>query len=547
MLKELHISNLAVIEDTTLEFNSNYTALVGETGAGKSLIINSLSLLMGEKADFSLLRNKEKKANITALFSLDNKYIFNHEEVKEYVEDNTLIIKRVLNPDKTSRYYLNDEVVTLTEYKKVTSHLIDIHSQNGKNDLLDDSKQINYVDKYNVEIASIKEEYIIAYHELNASKNKLHELINNNKELDEEYLKFQIEEIEKYDLKENEIETLNEEYNNFKEGEKLKNKYDSYLLLNNDNSSLNDKINEAIKVMHGFIETSLNEEASQVLITLNTLVDELYEFEKAYKKNSIDQKRVDEINERLFTLKSLQRKYGKSSAEILSKYNDYKQKLAYLNDFEFYKKEIQNEIDKKEKKLKVIAEKLTNIRKETCIKLASSINNEMKDLGLLSNSFMIDISDDNYSINGKDKIIFKVKLNKGIAEESLSKAASGGESSRLMLALKVVLNNVDPYDILVFDEIDTGISGKIASLVAKKIQKISKDTTIILISHLAQVVASCSDAILIKKSNSQEVTTTTTKTLSKDELIMNIASIISSEKVTDAALNQAKSLYDEYH
>lgn len=547
MLKELHISNLAVIEDTTLEFNSNYTALVGETGAGKSLIINSLSLLMGEKADFSLLRNKEKKANISALFSLDEKYISNHEEVKEYVEDNTLIVKRVLNPDKTSRYYLNDEVVTLTEFKKVTSHLIDIHSQNGKNDLLDDTKQINYVDKYNADITLIKDEYVKAYHELNASKNKLHELLNNNKELDEEYLKFQIEEIEKYDLKENEIESLNEEYNNFKEGEKLKNKYDSYLLLNSDDSSFNDKINEAIKVMHGFIDTPLSDEANEVLITLNTLVDELYEFEKAYKKNSVDQNRVDEINERLFTLKSLQRKYGKSSAEILSKYEDYKKKLSYLNDFEFFKKEIQDEIDKKENKLKEIAEKLTSIRKETCLKLASAINNEMKDLGLLSNSFMIDISDDAYSINGKDKIIFKVKLNKGIAEESLSKAASGGESSRLMLALKVVLNNVDPYDILVFDEIDTGISGKIASLVAKKIQKISKDTTIILISHLAQVVASCSDAILIKKSNLKEVTTTTTKTLTKDELIMNIASIISSEKVTDAAINQAKSLYDEYH
>ena len=218
MIQELHISNLAVIEDTTLEFASNFVSLIGETGAGKSLIVDSLNLLKGDKADFSLVRDQKKKANVIATFSIDEKFLLEHQEIQEYLDDtSTLILKRVLNPDHTSKTYINDEPVSLNEFKKVSSHLIDIHSQGSNWDLLDEKKHIYYLDKFSEkEIKESKDEYQKAYKKYQESKDKLAVLIEENSKLDREYLSFQIAEIKKADLKEHEIEDLNAEYQSSK-------------------------------------------------------------------------------------------------------------------------------------------------------------------------------------------------------------------------------------------------------------------------------------------------------------------------------------------
>lgn len=548
MIQELHIKNLAVIEDITLNFSGSYVALLGETGAGKSLIVASLSLLLGERSDYSLVRDKKEKAIISALFKLNSTIIKRFPILKEYVNDDSLIVKRVLSPDKTTRYYLNDTPVTLNTLKDVTSHLINIHSQRANIDILDNVRQLEYVDYYGgKKIKELKEKYLKSYEKYIEKKNELEKLVNDFKDLDKDYLTYQIKEIEKYDLKENEIEDLNKEYDSLRDFEKLKEKYTNYQQATNISSmNYKDLMSMAIKELQSFNQTGLEESSKQAISALYEAVDRVEEFEDDFNNLDTDPKRLDYINERLFSLKSLMRKYGKSTNEILSKLDEYKEKLKKSDDFEYEKEELKKEIEELRKDSYSKASLLHEERKRQASLLAVDISDTIKDLGLRKNAFSIEINECEMNENGISSCEFYVELNEGIERNTLAKAASGGESSRLMLAIKCVLNHLNPYDVLVLDEIDVGVSGKVAMLVAKKIRNISLDSQVIVISHLPQVVASCKSGIYIKKTVNDGVTKTTASAMDESILIENIASMLSGSKVTDSALEQAKKLREEY-
>ncbi len=548
MIQELHISNLAVIEDTTLEFASNFVSLIGETGAGKSLIVDSLNLLKGDKADFSLVRDQKKKANVIATFSIDEKFLLEHQEIQEYLDDtSTLILKRVLNPDHTSKTYINDEPVSLNEFKKVSSHLIDIHSQGSNWDLLDEKKHIYYLDKFSEkEIKESKDEYQKAYKKYQESKDKLAVLIEENSKLDREYLSFQIAEIKKADLKEHEIEDFNAEYQSLRQLEIIQNNFNDYkenILLPEGN--IKDILFKIRNKLSKFENTPLEEEAKKLFENINDTVESFNLLEESYHDLNLDPNRIEYINSRLFSLKGLQRKYGKTTDEILSKLNEYEKKLKEVDDFENLKIDLQNEIDKNKeetiKKAKILSEK----RKKVSISLEKSISKEMEDLGLLKDGFKVKFEESELSSDGIDKVTFEIRLNKGLDFTSLKKAASGGEASRLMLSLKVVLNALDPYNLLVFDEIDSGVSGRIASLIANKIKKVSSSCQVLVISHLAQVVSSSFSSIKITKHVSKDMTQTKAKTLNEEEFEEEIAKLLSGEKVTESAKLQAKELIKE--
>ena len=548
MIQELHISNLAVIEDTTLEFASNFVSLIGETGAGKSLIVDSLNLLKGDKADFSLVRDQKKKANVIATFSIDEKFLLEHQEIQEYLDDtSTLILKRVLNPDHTSKTYINDEPVSLNEFKKVSSHLIDIHSQGSNWDLLDEKKHIYYLDKFSEkEIKESKDEYQKAYKKYQESKDKLAVLIEENSKLDREYLSFQIAEIKKADLKEHEIEDLNAEYQSLRQLEIIQNNFNDYkenILLPEGN--IKDILFKIRNKLSKFENTPLEKEAKKLFENINDTVESFNLLEESYHDLNLDPNRIEYINSRLFSLKGLQRKYGKTTDEILSKLNEYEKKLKEVDDFENLKIDLQNEIDKNKeetiKKAKILSEK----RKKVSISLEKSISKEMEDLGLLKDGFKVKFEESELSSDGIDKVTFEIRLNKGLDFTSLKKAASGGEASRLMLSLKVVLNALDPYNLLVFDEIDSGVSGRIASLIANKIKKVSSSCQVLVISHLAQVVSSSFSSIKITKHVSKDMTQTKAKTLNDEEFEEEIAKLLSGEKVTESAKLQAKELIKE--
>ena len=549
MIQELHIENLAVREDATLEFTANDVALVGETGAGKSLVVSSLLLLRGERADYSLVRDKAKKASVSALFVPSQSFLSSHEERKEDLEDGILLLKRTLNPDKTSRYYINGSPVSLSERKKVTSHLIDIHSQASRYDLLDEGKQLSYLDKYGKEpLAKAKKTFDLAYQNYLKKKEEKETLISTHKERDRDYLAFQISEIEKYHIKEHEIEDLNAEYSSFREREERKRKYDDFLSsVENENLSLTQTLQTCVNKLHPFLTSSYKEKAEQLISLANERADSLSSFYDSFSNIEKNAARRDEINSRLFELKGLRRKYGKTTDEILSKYHTYQCRLKERDSYEELRKEKDEEIKNAKEEARKKAENLSLLRKESAAKREKNIGSEREALGLLKGGFKAELIPNELASNGLEHTCFSVRLNKGLGFAPLKKAASGGEASRLRLALKVVLNALDPYDLLVLDEIDTGVSGKQASLRANKVKERSKITQVVLISHLPQALSSVDAAILISKKTKDGTTKTTAKSLTKEEIILEIARRLSLENRTESALNQARVLYDSYH
>lgn len=549
MIQELHIENLAVREDATLEFTANDVALVGETGAGKSLVVSSLLLLRGERADYSLVRDKAKKASVSALFVPSQSFLSSHEERKEDLEDGILLLKRTLNPDKTSRYYINGSPVSLSERKEVTSHLIDIHSQASRYDLLDEGKQLSYLDKYGKEpLEKAKKAFDSAYQNYLKKKEEKETLISTHKERDRDYLAFQISEIEKYHIKEHEIEDLNAEYSSFREREERKRKYDDFLSsVENGNQSLTQTLQTCVNKLHPFLTSSYKEKAEQLISLANEREDSLSSFYDSFSNIEKNSARRDEINSRLFELKGLRRKYGKTTEEILSKYHTYQSRLKERDSYEELRKEKDEEIKNAKEKARKKAENLSLLRKESAGKREKNIGSEREALGLLKGGFKAELIPNELASNGLEHACFSVRLNKGLGFAPLKKAASGGEASRLRLALKVVLNALDPYDLLVLDEIDTGVSGKQASLRANKVKERSKITQVVLISHLPQALSSVDAAILISKKTKDGTTKTTAKSLTKEETILEIARRLSLENRTESALNQARVLYDSYH
>lgn len=549
MIQELHIENLAVREDATLEFTANDVALVGETGAGKSLVVSSLLLLRGERADYSLVRDKAKKASVSALFVPSQSFLSSHEERKEDLEDGILLLKRTLNPDKTSRYYINGSPVSLSERKEVTSHLIDIHSQASRYDLLDEGKQLSYLDKYGKEpLEKAKKAFDLAYQNYLKKKEEKETLISTHKERDRDYLAFQISEIEKYHIKEHEIEDLNAEYSSFREREERKRKYDDFLSsVENGNQSLTQTLQTCVNKLHPFLTSSYKEKAEQLISLANERADSLSSFYDSFSNIEKNSARRDEINSRLFELKGLRRKYGKTTDEILSKYHTYQSRLKERDSYEELRKEKDEEIHKAKEEARKKAENLSLLRKESSAKREKNIGREREALGLLKGGFKAELIPNELASNGLEHACFSVRLNKGLGFAPLKKAASGGEASRLRLALKVVLNALDPYDLLILDEIDTGVSGKQASLMANKVKERSKITQVVLISHLPQALSSVDAAILISKKTKDGTTKTTAKSLTKEETILEIARRLSLENRTESALNQARVLYDSYH
>ena len=550
MLANLRIENFAIIEDIDINFSKGMNVLMGETGAGKSIIIDALDLLSGGRSTFSKLRDDSKKAFIEGRFVFEDDFVEKNEEIKEYLEGNELVISRVLLPNKTSSCRINGLTTSLSNVQKIMKKVIDIHSQGDNSLLLDERNYLSLLDNYLEEkdYDELKNKVSANYKKINLKQKEIEDYKKETNLVDEDYLRYQVEEISRFNLKENEIEDLNEELYSLDEYSKINDSFKAFKDFYYGNNSIS--VDSFLSSLKGFItplnKSLLENEASKAIESIYELENNLDEIFSKYDKLDFSEERIDEINSRLYELSGLQHKFGKRTSDILARYEDYKTKLDNISNY-------QENLDKLESELEALRDetmkdsiKLSSLREKRSTKLIKAINDELNDLGIKEGGFSISLERKELSSFGIDQVSFMISLNKGMKFVSLKEAASGGENSRLMLALKTVFNKINPYDVMIFDEIDVGISGNIAFKVSKKIEEISSSSQVIVISHLVQVVANGDNHLFVYKEDGEEKTTSHIKYLTEEELVNEVAKMLSLDKVSESSLASSRELINSF-
>ena len=549
MLKSLSIKNFAIIQDITIHFEKGMNILLGETGAGKSIIIDALGLLVGNRSDFDKIRNGEKKASIEGTFIIEN------ESIKEYIngkydlieDDNLLVVTRTLEEGK-SYCKINFHNVPQSVLKDVMESVVDIHSQHKDNSFFDEKKQLDYIDLYleknkNLEkedFLSLKRDFANHFKKLNEEKEKLVSLNKKKDSLDDiSYIEYQIQEIEKANLKENEIEEIEDELIKLNSLSKIYSSYQNFQE-NYSNASIN--LYQAKRDLDSIHEDFLQEQIER----FNNIYYELEDCYDAIKSeiSSIEEskQRLEYLQSRKLELSPLKRKYGRSTQEIFDQYNKMKEDLdIHYNIDEMIlsqEKVIQNE----EKNCDELASLISQKRALSCRLLEKEMNLALKSLALNNSEFKIDMKETNLNKLGKDSISFLLRANVGSRFLPLRECASLGETSRINLAYKLVFNALNPVSTIVFDEIDTGISSSVGVLVSKRIKELSKNSQVIVITHLPQMAAAGDYTLFVSKSSDNTNTTTQVKVLSDEERVYEISKMLSGEEVDNLALENARNL-----
>lgn len=551
MLLELRISNFAIIDGLDIFFQPGMTALVGETGAGKSIIVQALGLLSGKRAEFDKLKDDSKKAFVEGTFAFSDSFILAHPALKDYLDQKTLTVSRTLLPSKSAVSRLNGETVSLNVLKTVMEGVIDIHSQLDSAYLYDESNYLGLIDSFprSTALKEAKEAYFKAYQAVKEAKEAKEAFIKENDLSQRDFLSYQKDEIDKMHLKPHEIEDLNQELAAMQGYEKLDTAFSDLsqtCLHSEEGADIQEELSLLSQKLSAFSATPLAEEAEKAKATAQSLAEELDGLAERFGDMDFSPARLEQINSRLFALTSLQHKYGKSTEDILNAYALIKARLEALDSFKDRLADLEKDIASKEQDQAKSASKLTAEREQAAQGLSAAVNQELTSLGLLAGGFSIELAKGDFGPEGQDKAVFLICLNKGGKKLPLKEAISGGESSRLTLALKAVFNALAPYDTLAFDEIDTGISGQIASKAAEKIYQISRSSLVIAISHLPQVVARAENAFYVYKDSQGEMTSSHIEPIEGKRIDEELAKMISGSQVTPSALKAAKDLRASY-
>lgn len=536
MISTLHIKNIGIIDDLSINFNEGFNVLTGETGAGKTLIIDSLGIISGGRFSKEMIRKGEE-------YSLIEASIFYPQS--KYSEDGNIIVSREVYSNGRNSCKINGKLVTVAELRNVMSKIIDIHGQHDNQNLLNSMQHIYYLDSFiGEDIKSIKKEYQEYFNKFNAIKNKL---INNygddtEKERKLDLLRYQYNEIEIANLKTGEDLDLEEKHSIMMNSEKLKENLE--IINENINSNAIEYISTSIRCLEkieNYGETYKNK--------LNELKSIYYELQETARditnlKDEIDFNKyeIDEVERRLDTIFSLKRKYGNTIDEILEHKDKLENEIKEIENAEEMNNKLKLEQKDVEAKMKNLCNRLQEMRIRYGQVLAEKVNEELKDLEMPNAKFNIKFEkEENYTVNGNDKVEFVICTNIGEEYKELVKIASGGEMSRIMLAIKTVLANIDEVPIIVFDEIDTGISGKAAKAVAEKMKIISKKHQILCITHLPAIAAQGESNYYIYKEIKDNKTKTNIKRLNEEETIYEIARI-SNGNISEIAIENAKEL-----
>ena len=526
MISSLHIRNIGIIEDLSIDFNKGLNVLTGETGAGKTLIIDSLQIISGGRFSKEMIRKGESNSFVElCLYCPEN---------EKAIEGN-IIVSREINVNGKNMCKINGRMVTVNELKDFMKQFIEIHGQNDNQNLLDSKLHLKYLDGFiGTEIlGKYKETYRTLYNRYLEIKEELKQNYGDDKERQRklDLLKYQTEEIEQAKLKENEEEGLEEKRKLFLNSEKIVENLTEADSVLSENTI--DSLSMAIRALEKI--EGIDKKYEKVSNSLKSSYYELQEIARdisGYKEDVyFDEEERNYIEERLDIIYSLKRKYGNSIQEILEYSKQIQEEIEHIENLEEYNNKLKIELKKIEKEMNILGKKMSTVRTEYAEKLSKSINKELVDLEMKNAKInvKVDYKEEEFFKTGKDIVKFYITTNLGEDEKELSKIASGGEMSRTMLAIKKVLADTDKIPVLVFDEIDTGISGKAANSVASKLKAIAKKHQVMCISHLPNIAAVADYNYFISKNVKEERTKTQIRLLKEDEVIEEIARISSGE------------------
>lgn len=538
MVSTLHIKNIGIIEDLIIDFNEGFNVLTGETGAGKTLIIGALGIIAGGRFSKDMIRNGEKYSFVEASIFCP--------ESPEAIDGNIIVSREVYSNGRNS-CKINGRLVTVNELKEFMAENINIHGQQDNQNLLNPAKHINYLDDFiGEDIATIKEKYAELYKRYNEINTELDKNYGDDKEKERrlDLLNYQLNEIENSNLKLGEDIKLQEEHNIMKNSEKLQENLEII------DQSLNNQAIESVSNSIRALEkiSSCGEVYQDKLSELKNVYYEIQELARDISgmKEDIffDEQERNNVEARLDEIFSLKRKYGNSIEEILAYKEKLEKEISEIENLDEINNKLKQEREIVKKQMVDLCTQMNVLRNKYAEVLSRKINNELKDLELNNAVLRVDVeklANDKFNLNGLDKVEFMICTNKGEEEKELSKIASGGEMSRIMLAIKTVLADVDKVLTLVFDEIDTGISGKAARAVGEKLKTISKNHQVMVVTHSASIAAKGEYNYFIKKEVKDDKTYTNIKLLSELETIREIARI-SSGDITDISMAHAREL-----
>lgn len=552
MIRSLHIKNLATIEEIELPLQDGFTILTGETGAGKSIIIDGIRLILGEKSSPDMIRTGKKETSVEVIFPF-------HQAIADFKDyfpekEEEMFLQRKVPAKGTGKAYINGIYVPNRKLKELGVTLVDIYGQNDHVFLLNLEYQLNYLDDF-AGVFALKKDVSRLARELKKILKEKTELEEKEKEREQrlDFLEFQIKEIEGAKLKAGEEEDLRNTRNILKNAEKIGSHVENALRISysqeNSISSLLAQLQNTVHYLVDFdktfkeIETAIN----QFSITIQEFSDFLFKFQQ---KQDTSPERLEELEERLSQIEKLKRKYGSSIEEILSHLERSKQEHEELSTSQEKLEDLDKEIQKIFNEYKSHAEKLSHLRKKNADKLEKDVEKEISLLGMKKARFKIRIdtiplkpeSIERVKESGMEEVEFLISPNPGEDLRPLRKVASGGELSRVMLALKTISEETDTFKTMIFDEIDSGIGGKTAEFVAQKLRQLSRTHQVICITHLPQIASFATHHYKIDKKIDKERTFTSVAKLSFEERVTEIGRLLSGTRITETTLKNAREM-----
>jgi len=548
MLTQLEIKNYAIIQHVLIDFDKGLNIITGETGAGKSILLGALGLALGARADSKALYQQEQKCVIEASFNILNYNLQSLFEKYDLDFATETIVRREISPSGKSRAFVNDTPVNLEVLKKLAEKLVNLTSQNETQQLNKENYQLDILDA-TADNTEVLQKYKNAFHHFQNVKKELNQVKNESIQLQKDYdfFSFQLNEIIEAQLDEENIEQLEEELNSLTNSESIKTKlFTLSQIIELEENSVLPLLQEGASQIKEI--TKFKKEYQEIFERLNSCIIELEdiknEAENIAENTDFDEERIEIITQKVNDGNRLLRKHQVATIEELMQVKeDLAQKISSVQNNEKRIEKLEKEVSLAEEKLSLIAEELSLSRKNAVALVQEEIQKTMQKVGMPNAVFEVNISNkEAYTESGKDNVSFKFNANKGFSPQALNKIASGGELSRVMLSIQALLAKKAALSTLIFDEIDTGISGETAAKVAEVFREISDKHQLIAITHLPQIAAKAEKHFFIYKTENEEKTNTKIAALNEDNHIKAIARMLSGEKISEESLNNAKSL-----